>query len=300
MFIKYPKIHRLGKEEVEGILDGFCSISEKIDGANTQIWVDEAEYWIRTGSRSKEIKEGFNGFIDYVQSNEGIKTLLKEYPHFHLYGEWLVKHSITYKETAYKKWYMFDIFNTVTGKWYDTEAVNSFADTYNIPRPKFFGLFENPDIDMLKSFVGKSELGQDGEGIVIKNRLFVDKFGDNQSAKIVTEKFKELNGVTFGGNNKHSDTYMEMWVVNKFMTLSRVEKIMHKLQPTIDKRLDMEHLPMVMGACYHDMITEEIWDIQKKARKLDLVALQRISYAKAKQIFVDIINDSISVADRNN
>lgn len=193
---------------------------------------------------------------------------------------------------------MFDVL--LDGEWLSVEEVNSLADTYNIPRPKYFGKFAEPTMEQLKSFVGQSDLGKDGEGIVIKNIDFVNVFGDHSYAKIVTEKFKELNGVTFGGNNKHSDTYMEMWVVNKFMSLARVEKIMNKLQPTVDRRLDMQHLPMIMGACYHDMLTEEVWDIQKKARKLDFVALQRISYAKAKQIFIDIINDSVSVADRKN
>ncbi|HRF70617.1 MAG TPA: RNA ligase family protein [Candidatus Pelethenecus sp.] len=299
MFTKYPKIHRLGKEETEGILEGVCSVQEKIDGANTQIWKDESGE-IRMGSRSQEIKEGFNGFIDYVKENESIKKLLEEHPEFHLYGEWLVKHSITYHELAYRKWYMFDIFDKNKNRWLNTEEVNHITDTYGIFRPKYFGVFVNPTIEELKEMVGVSDLGKDGEGIVIKNRAFINKFGDNECAKIVTEKFKELNGVVFGGNNKHSDTYWEMWVVNKFMTLSRVQKIINKLQPTIDRRLDMQHLPMIMGACYHDMLTEEIWDIQKKAKKIDFTALQRISYAKAKQIFIDIINDSISVADRKN
>ena len=40
-FKKYPKIHRLGKEETEGILDGVCYIEEKLDGANASIWIDK-------------------------------------------------------------------------------------------------------------------------------------------------------------------------------------------------------------------------------------------------------------------
>lgn len=297
-FIKYPKVHRLGKEEVEGILEGFCSVQEKIDGANTQIWKDDGGN-IHTGSRSQEVTEGFNGFVEYVQNNEPIKKLLEDHPTYHLYGEWLVKHSITYNETAYRKFYLFDILDS-DGVWLPTESVNMLADTFGIPRPQYFGEFENPTVEQLIAYVGQSELGKDGEGIVIKNREFKDKFGDNHSAKIVTENFKELNGVTFGGNNKHSDTYMEIYIMNKYMTLPRVQKIMNKLQPTVDKRLDMEHLPMIMNASYHDLMTEEIWDIQKKAQKLDLTALKRVCFAKAKQIFIDIINDSISVADRIN
>ena len=41
MFKKYRKIHRLGAEENEGILVGKVMIQEKIDGANTSIWLEE-------------------------------------------------------------------------------------------------------------------------------------------------------------------------------------------------------------------------------------------------------------------
>jgi hypothetical protein len=37
MFIKYPKIYRLGKDETIGILTGTCVLSEKLDGANVSV-----------------------------------------------------------------------------------------------------------------------------------------------------------------------------------------------------------------------------------------------------------------------
>jgi len=42
MFIKYPKIYRLGKEENDDILKQEVVIQEKLDGANTSIWIGEA------------------------------------------------------------------------------------------------------------------------------------------------------------------------------------------------------------------------------------------------------------------
>lgn len=39
-FKPYFKIHRLGKEETEGILIGECHVEEKIDGANTSILIN--------------------------------------------------------------------------------------------------------------------------------------------------------------------------------------------------------------------------------------------------------------------
>lgn len=296
-FVKYPKIHRLGKEEVDGILSGLCVIQEKVDGANTQIWFEDG--FIRMGSRSKQITEGFNGFVDYVMTNEPIKKLLTDHPDWRLYGEWLVRHTIAYRETSYKKFYLFDIM-LPDGKFMNHEEVAKTSQWYDIPMPQIFDRVENPTVEGIKKFVGQTCLGDKGEGIVIKNLDFSNTFGEMCYAKIVTEEFKEDNAVAFGGNNKHSDTYHEVYVVNKYMTLSRIQKIMNKTQPTIDHRLDMQDIPRICNTAYHDMLEEEIWSIQKDVPVLDLKALRRIAFKKAKQIYVDILNDDISVADRKN
>lgn len=297
-FKKYDKIHRLGKEETEGILDGFCHIQEKVDGANTQIWFDAESNWIKCGSRSKEVKEGFNGFVDYVHKHEGIKRLLTENPSWRLYGEWLVRHTIAYKETAYRKWYMFDIL-TPDG-FMAHNGIRTIGEEYGVETVPYRGGILNPTLEKINEFVGKTEFGDRGEGVVIKNLNFKNKFGDTVYAKIVTESFKEDNAVVFGGNNKHSETYWEVYVVNKYMTLPRVQKIMNKLQPEINEKLDMKDIPRVCGTALHDMMTEEIWSIVKDVPKLDLKALQRIAFKKARQIFIDVIHSDISVADKNN
>lgn len=299
----YGKIHRLGKEEVEGILSGICIVQEKVDGANVSIWLEDGV--LKMGTRTRIIRddeESFNGFVEYVKGHKGINELLAQHPTYRLYGEWLVRHTIAYKETAYKKFYLFDILiHTDDGDMWDSEEdVRQLGLTYDIPTVPFHGAFENPTIEALQEFVGRSEFGDRGEGIVIKNYSFRNGFGDMCFAKIVTEEFKEDNAVTFGGNNKFSDTYHEMWVVNKFMTLARIQKIMNKIQPEVNEKLDMKHIPRIMGTAYHDMLVEEIWEIANKVPKLDFKALKRCSDKKAKQIFVDILNDSVSIADRKN
>jgi hypothetical protein len=62
-FRHYGKIHRLGKKETEGVLIGSVSIQEKVDGANTSIWLDD-EGNIQMGSRTRTLGEGeFNVFV---------------------------------------------------------------------------------------------------------------------------------------------------------------------------------------------------------------------------------------------
>ena len=68
----------------------------------------------------------------------------------------------------------------------------------------------------------------------------------------------------------------------------------------MNEKLDMKHIPRIIGTVYHDMITEEAWEISQKANKIDFNNLKRICGKKIKQVYVDIINDSISVADRKN
>lgn len=303
----YGKIHRLGKEETEGILVGTVSIQEKVDGANASIWLEDGV--LRMGTRTRMLPlegDDFNGFVTYVRNHEGIKKLLELNPNFRLYGEWLVKHTIDYKATAYKKFYLFDVYvEDVDGtepvpadeRWKTWADVKMLGEAFGIDVVPMHGEFENPTIEQIQELVGKSEFGDRGEGVVIKNLGFVNGFGDMVYAKVVTESFKEDNAVSFGGNNKFSDTYWEMWAVNKFMTLARIQKIMNKLQPEISERLDMKHIPRICGTAYHDMLTEEIWEIANHAKKIDFDALKRCANKKSKQIYVDILNDAISVAD---
>lgn len=296
-FKKYPKVHRIGKEEVEGILDGHCFIQEKIDGANTSIWLEDGV--VQCGSRNRHLQNtGFGGFVPYAQGHIGIADLLRANPDYRLYGEWLVRHTIAYKETAYKEFYLFDI--EFGDKFFTTDEVHAEAIEYGIKTPELFGYIENPTEKQLKDFVGKSEIAERGEGIVIKNPLFINKFCECVYGKIVTEKFQEMNAITFGGNNKYSESYWEMYVTNKYITLGRVQKILNKIQPTIDEKLDLKHIPRITNTVYNDMITEEIWDIQKKVPVIDFKKLRRLVMLKSKQIFIDILNEDISVADKIN
>lgn len=316
MFIKYPKIKHLGHEDVEGILSGEVVVEEKIDGANTSIWLEDDE--IKCGSRTRVLgDESFNGFVEYVKAHEGICELFKIHPYARLYGEWLVRHTISYNETAYKKFYLFDVLSTPDEFtepeeevdeqeanrlivrqciFLDKESVRLLAHKFKLDTPHVFGVFKNPAPNKFDELVGQTILGEKGEGIVIKNAEFINKWGDRVCAKIVTQDFKEQNGIVFGGNNKSSETYVEMKMVQKFMTLARVRKVMQKLQPQIEKKLDMEHTARIIKSVYHDMFEEEIWTFVKKHKKIDFNQLERLSARKSAKIYHDILNNTLSVA----
>lgn len=294
MFRAYEKIHRIGKDEVEGILDVEVIIQEKVDGANASVWMNEGV--LNCGSRTRnltQVGDGFNGFVEYATSHEGIKKYLEENPTHRMYGEWLVRHTISYNELNYKHFYLFDIHDGE--KFLPQSYVQSVAEEYGIKYATIFGQgkFTVADIDEI---AGKSELGVKGEGVVVKPiEPFINRFGNAVYAKYVTAEFKEDNAVMFGGNNKDSEYYGEQYIVNKYMTLARVQKICHKLESEVGK-LDMKHIPRVMSMCYYDMITEDLWEAIKTVRKIDFNSLKRISDKKSKQIYQDILSGLLSVA----
>jgi len=241
---------------------------------------------------------GFNGFVDYVENNKEINKLLQEHPDYRLYGEWLVKHTISYNELAYKKFYLFDI--EADGEFLQRDLLRILAELYLIPTPLVIATAKNPTIETLRMYVGTSELGEVGEGIVIKNDNFVNKFGSQQYAKLVSQKFKEDNCTVFGGNNKTSESYNEQYIVNKYCTLERVTKILHKIEPTIDGRLGKEHTPRVSSSVHHDIMTEEIWEIQKKFDTISFNKLRKLILKKAIMIYHEILDNDISVAHKQN
>lgn len=300
-FKPYPKIHRLGKDETMSlsgsILDGTVYVQEKLDGANASIWMDD-EGNIRCGSRTQDVTEKpFNGFPEYVLGHDGIRAYLRANPLHRLYGEWLVRHTVGYNETSYRKFYLFDI-ELAHGENMEIQTMYMEAETYGIETAHFVGKFENPTPQQVEAYCGKSQYGQKGEGVVIKNPSFRNKFGDPCHAKIVTQEFKEDNGVTFGGNNKDSDTYEEMYTVNKYMTLERVRKIVQKIE-AIDGKAKLSDIPKVQSMAYHDMLVEEIWEISQKKKVVDFAKLQTLCYKKAIFIFKNIIEEDISVAFSN-
>lgn len=292
----YHKIHRLGKEETDGILDCEFVVQEKVDGANCSIfWLDGE---VRCGTRTRMLPKGesFNGFKETVNANSKIKNFLQSNPHLILYGEWLVKHTITYPDEAYRKIYLFDVYDTTNNVFVPQEVVSGLAQQLGLEYPHIFAVGKLTE-DEIKEFVGKSAIAPAGEGVVLKAQGFVNKFGDHIYAKVVHQKFKESNAIVFGGNNKHSETYWEMYVVNKYCTTGRVQKIMQKIQAETEKRLDMEHTSRVAGTCYHDLITEEAWEIAQKVPAIDYKKLKGLCTRKFIQIYHDILNNTLSVAD---
>lgn len=198
-FNKYQHIEKLGTPETEGILDGIVYVFPKLDGTNCQVWRDENG--IQAGSRNRILTEENDhfGFYKYIQNNDMIKILLLLNPDLRLYGEFLVPHTLkTYSDNAWRKFYVFDVtYRDDNGetRYIPYEEYQKQLELYNIDYIPPICKIENPTYERMIELLDKNTyLIKDGagtgEGIVIKNYDYRNKFGRQTWAKIVRNDFK--------------------------------------------------------------------------------------------------------------
>lgn len=243
-FRKYQHIEKLGSSEVEGILQGEVYVFYKIDGTNSCIWKDGND--IKFGSRNRELSDELDnaGFKHEISNNKEIMSDLNKffelYPNYIIYGEWLVPHTLkTYNDSAWKKLYVFDIYDTEHECYVPFEEYSKLFDNVfvNIKYIPLLEKLQNPTIEELKdclqktgSFLVTNGLG---EGIVIKNYYYRNKYGRMTWAKMLTEDFSTKKQKTRSNNKeiKDSDNKTE-YEISKLMTIEHIAKEKSKIMET--------------------------------------------------------------------
>lgn len=293
-FVKYMHLERFGTTEVEGIEVGHTYVFPKLDGTNGQVWLEGDN--LMAGSRNRVLTaEADNaGFYAWVQQQENLKAYLKKYPHHTLYGEWLVPHSLkTYRDDAWRRFYVFDVLDRASGGLIHYEnykdELNNFAIDYLAP----LATIRNGSLENFLTCLDKNVfLIQDGkgigEGIVIKNYSYQNRFGRVTWAKIISNAFKEEHHKAMGapvvGGKILEDT-----IVDEFVTPHLIHKVHAKI---VNEQggWQSKFIPQLLGIVWHDLITEEIWEILKKHKnpRIDFGALNRLTTQKVKSTLSEV------------
>lgn len=265
---KYKSILRVGSEETDFLnSEMFIVAFEKLDGGNVSFKKENG--LLKLYSRVVELMphEGFRGFRQWAEDNIDLSKLVegKQY-----YGEWLVPHKIKYNVENINSFYLYDVLGT--DGFY--EGINSVRDVSKIlsinMAPVFYeGLFI--DYAHLSSFVGKSELGLTGEGIVIKAYDYRDRRGKQVFLKMVTDEFKEAKRTRIRKESETVDFLNEF--VNDVLTEARVSKQLHKYidDGLLDENFsskDIGKILQILGiSMFEDIMKEEAYQIEKYLKK---------------------------------
>lgn len=294
-FIKYQHLERFGNVPVEGIELGTVYVFPKLDGTNASIWVDEDGNY-KTGSRNRQLSiESDNaGFHNWVLKNQNkFEKFFLNHPNLRLYGEWLVPHSLkTYNEDSWRNFYIFDVMDKEEN-YLHYDDYKLILDCYGLTYIPPIMKINNGTIEHFQkclernTYLIKEGCGF-GEGVVLKNYNWKNKFGQVIWAKLITNSFKEQHMMEMGcpviGHISNEER-----IVNEFVTDHFVRKTYDKIRVAEDG-WKSQYIPRLLNTVFYDLITEEMWEILKKYKNptLNFKFLQNLTIKKVKELLPEV------------
>jgi len=292
-FQKYMHLERFGTNEVDGIEYGTTWVFPKLDGTNGQVWLDGV---VCTGSRNRVLSHDSDnaGFHAWASACPKVAAYLAEHPNHTLYGEWLVPHSLkTYRDDAWRRFYVFDVLDQSTGAFIHYENYKDGLSRHGLDYLAPIATVKNGSLDhYLKCLDRNVFMIKDGEGvgegIVIKNYEWQNKYGRVTWAKLITNAFKEEHHKAMGAPEV-GGMVLEETIINEFVTQHLVDKVHAKIVVANDG-WNSKLIGQLLGVVWHDLINEEIWEILKRHKnpKIDFAVMNRFTIMKVKEIRKDL------------
>ncbi len=295
---RYTHLERLGKDEVDGILDGKVSIFSKLDGTNGVMWYDGES--VCAGSRSRRLrmdKDNQNFYYFVTTSNlDGLDKLrewLVDNPNKIVYGEWLgvpgQRQLGSIKRYIKSGFHIFDVFDVDTGRYvpYD-EYYPEITAFYPLVIPRIAEL-NSPTAEDVEAYIDKCTYnmadGDIGEGITIKNYDFTDSYGQIQIAKIVRSDFLENKSKSKEPTPTDDG---ELVFVDFYCTYALMDKEMNKCLLEFGiKEFDKKNgklIGKILNRVHNALMTEEFLSYYgKKNDIVDLGRIRKLTYNKTRK-----------------
>lgn len=298
-FLRYPHLEKYGNQAVQDIEFGVCHIFPKLDGTNASVWWEpdpDCDGGLKSGSRNRQLslEKDNAAFHAYVLKNQTLYHFCSAHPNLILYGEWLVPHTLkTYREDAWKKFYVFDVYDRTTESFLPYDKYQGLLDNAGIDYIPCVQTIKNPSYDNLvyaakqNTFLMESGVG---EGIVIKNYEWKNKYNQVVWAKLINSEFKEQNVKVFSPSHVDNMTNAEK-IANKACTKALIEKEFAKIVNE-NYGWSSRFIPRLLHTVYHSVVTEELWDCLKTINKgsVNFRELEQHCIKKVKEIKPEIFS----------
>lgn len=259
----YPKIVHLGTKYAEGLFDQPVEVTEKVDGSQLVFGRLGGEVLIR--SKGAEIfpekppsmfRAGVNVILGLDLPNDIV-----------FYGEYLSKpkHNVlAYKRAPENHIVLFGVSDATREILFPYENIAEWAKTLGLDVVPL--LYEGKaDTDLVMDLLERESFlgGPSIEGIVVKNYkdfLYMDRLYPVQTAKFVSEKFKEVHTKTWATSHTSGGRWVAF--IERYRTEARWQKAVQHLVEA--NKLERE--PRDIGTLIKEVqrdITEEEKDIIK-------------------------------------
>jgi len=293
-FLKYMHIEKWGNDEVQGIELGETYVFPKLDGTNASLWLEEQG--LCGGSRNRQVflENDNQGFFDAQFETTTYKRwweFFKLHPKLRLYGEWLVPHTLkTYREDCWRKFYVFDVYNDDTNQYLSYNAYKPMLDECGIEYVSPLAIIRNGTYENFIHVLGQNNFyikdGEgNGEGIVIKNYDYYNRFGNQVWAKIITSEFKEAHHKEMGAPEREGKL-IEETIVDSFVTSAEVNKTIAKIASAEARSWTSRDIPRLLETVYYDLVHESIWEALKQHKNptINFQTLKHFSIKKVKEL----------------
>ena len=261
--------------EVEDNHNYFCD-GILVHNSNSSIFLGD-DGLVHAGSRKRELgvesDKDNAGFYKWVLTQDNLCQFVKDNPHLRLFGEWLVPHTLrTYRDDAWHKLYVFDVYDHNQDRFLTYEEYKPMLEEYNIEYIPCLWKINNPTVDMLLDLLPKNTyLIKDGEGfgegIVVKNYDYVNKYGRVVWGKIVANEFRDTKAKISKLNAMEGQVSIEETIINKCCTEEFIKKEYHKMLIQLEnegKEWDNKCIPELLGRIWKEFIEEETYEFVKK------------------------------------
>lgn len=295
---KYTDVVRYGKNGTQDVLNkgDYITITEKIDGANASFTYDnESDIGVTGYSRNNSIglENTLRGYYDWIVRNiVPIKDKLNK--NYRYYGEWLVSHKVVYKPDQYQNFYMFSIWDEEKSEYLSDDIVKSEAERLGLQTTTYFYEGEYISFEHIMSFVGKSNrttIQDTGEGVVVKNVNYKDRYGNQMFVKLVSERFAEVQKQKLPKNPNVVSEYKD--IIDAIVTKPRVEKLISKFvdEGLLDENYGIENIGTILkhiGTRTFDDVKKEESDLIKDIEEPILIKnIQKSMPKMVKQILAE-------------
>jgi hypothetical protein len=263
---KYTDVVRMGHRETVGVVKegDYITVYEKLDGANASFKLNlggEDSELVAAFSRNTRLspENNLRGFYEWTRTISAGNLLDNAI----YYGEWLVKHKVDYGQHA-NGFYLFDIYDVESESYAPTDFVIAEAARLGLMVAPILYAGPYRSFEHLQSLVGRSALAtkpDGGEGIVVKNVGYRDRFGQQTFVKLVSDEFREMQPQK-AAKDPNAPLSAESAFVRTFMTRARVEKLLLKL---VDEGVIVENFGLEdMGVILRELGNRVIDDLLKE------------------------------------
>lgn len=273
-FEKYPKVPSVKNYPLP---DGPLTIQEKLDGAISGIELTPDGDALIVHSRTRALARltaqeitplvedmgSFGELLSYVHARyERIHELMSGRGIAHIYGEWLTRHTLSYPDDMWRKFYAFDLVDRATGRYFNSEeaAESLIACGLKVVRSRRIQPQGSGEaMAMVEAVTADWNAERRIEGVVVKSYLKdkageLDAWGQRFAYKHVLPEFKEQHA----GNPMFPPPASALTVEQRLAAVMPDRSLEKVFQKVVDARggWKPQHFPMLLGMAWQEFLEE--------------------------------------------